>query len=210
MNERIAIYIDGSNLFHKLRGISKESLNLMNFNYGKFCDWLCTDERRLIYKGYYVGVVKAKENDESSQKMRLNQRQLFNKLLKQKFFVKKGYLMKSEGKFHEKGVDVNLAVDILVGAYEDLYDSAIIISSDTDLIPAVKKAQSLGKKIEFVGFRYQPSYALIHQCSSSKLLTKADILNFIADEPDTEPKPKREVKNHRASLSTIAPRANKN
>ncbi len=64
--------------------------------------------------------------------------------------------MQNNGKYHEKGVDVQLAVDILIGAYEDLYDRAILISSDTDLIPAIQKVKQLGKQIEYIGFSHQP------------------------------------------------------
>ena len=60
--------------------------------------------------------------------------------------------MKNDGVYHEKGVDVNIAVDILVGTYEDLCDRIILVSSDTDLIPAVNKARGKGKIVEYVGF----------------------------------------------------------
>jgi len=49
--------------------------------------------------------------------------------------------MKSDGIYHEKGVDVNIAVDILVGVYEDICDRIILVSSDTDLLPAISKAK---------------------------------------------------------------------
>jgi uncharacterized LabA/DUF88 family protein len=48
-------------------------------------------------------------------------------------------MMKNSGAYHEKGVDVRIAVDMIVGAYENEFDTVILISSDTDLIPAVEK-----------------------------------------------------------------------
>jgi uncharacterized LabA/DUF88 family protein len=39
--------------------------------------------------------------------------------------------MKSNSVFHEKGVDVEIAIAILVAAYEDLADCIILVSSDT-------------------------------------------------------------------------------
>ncbi len=199
MEERVAIYIDGSNLYHKLRNVTSESLNLTSFDYGKFCEFLSPSNKKISFKGYYVGAIRAEVSDKKGQKLRSNQQRLFSNLLKQQFIIKKGFMLHSNGSFHEKGVDVQLAVDILAGAYEDLYDIALIISSDTDLIPAIKKAQKLGKHIEYVGFGYKPSYALINQCSDTRLLTNNDILKFIENEAEFKSKPKRKVKNHRTS-----------
>ncbi len=47
----------------------------------------------------------------------------------------------------EKQTDVNIAIQLLLGALkEDGYDTAILVSGDTDLIPAVKAVQQEGKK----------------------------------------------------------------
>ena len=38
----------------------------------------------------------------------------------------------------EKRTDVNIAISLLVNAVQDKYDTAIIISADSDLIPAIE------------------------------------------------------------------------
>lgn len=43
--------------------------------------------------------------------------------------------------FQEKLTDINLAVDIVCGAYENLYDTAVIVSRDRDINPAIKKIE---------------------------------------------------------------------
>lgn len=48
----------------------------------------------------------------------------------------------------EKGIDVLMALDIALGARDDLYDAAIVVSGDTDLIPALEYALGVGKRIE--------------------------------------------------------------
>ncbi len=45
-----------------------------------------------------------------------------------------------------------MAVDLVSGAYENLYDTALIVSGDEDFVLAIKKAQKLGKKVENVYF----------------------------------------------------------
>ena len=87
--------------------------------------------------------------------------------------------MKSDSKMHEKGVDVNIAVDILVAIYENLCDRIILVSSDTDLLPAIKKAKEKGKIVEYVGFSHKVSVAMVANCSESTLLKKEDLLPFI-------------------------------
>jgi uncharacterized protein (TIGR00288 family) len=88
--------------------------------------------------------------------------------------------MKSGGVFHEKGVDVDIAVAMLVAAYEDVADRIILVSSDTDLLPAIKKAQEKSKTVEYIGFSHQASLALIAKCSKSRLLDKADLQPLVS------------------------------
>jgi len=123
-------------------------------------------------------VVRAKPDDKKGQQMRMNQQKLFAKLRKDGWILEYGYLLSADGKYHEKGVDVQIASDILIGAYENLYDTAILVSSDTDLIPALAKAREKEKKIEYIGFSHKPSYGLITHSDIRRLLTKEDVEQF--------------------------------
>jgi len=175
--KRVAVYVDGSNLYYKLKDC--EIKNITYFGYAALSQWLA-QERKIIAKRYYIGVVRSKEGDAKSKKMQEAQVKLFNHLQSksEKFNVQRGYLMKNDGTFHEKGVDVKMAVDLLVGAYENLYDVAILISSDTDLIPAIQKVKQLGKEVEYIGFSHKPSYGLIKNASETRLLTKNEVEQF--------------------------------
>ena len=180
--KRVAVYVDGSNLYYKLRDCKIK--NITYFGYAALADFLA-ENRKTIAKRYYVGVVRSKEGDKKSKKMQEGQVQLFNHLQskKENFNVQRGYLMKNDGVFHEKGVDVKMAVDLLVGAYENLYDVAILISSDTDLIPAIQKVKQLGKEVEYIGFSHKPSYGLIKNANETRLLTKNEIAQFQTEKP---------------------------
>lgn len=48
----------------------------------------------------------------------------------------------------EKGIDVLIALSIVLGAVRDEYDTGILCSADTDLIPAIEEARRLGKHFE--------------------------------------------------------------
>ncbi len=46
----------------------------------------------------------------------------------------------------EKGVDVSIAIDLIRLTYEDAYDTAILVTSDSDLGPAVELARVLSRE----------------------------------------------------------------
>jgi uncharacterized LabA/DUF88 family protein len=176
-SKRVAIYIDGSNFYHKMKDL--EFLNLTKFNYRGLADWLALGREVVSYR-YYVGVVRTGVDSIKGQELRKEQQRLFAHLSSahQGFAIKRGYLMENNGKYHEKGVDVKIAVDLLVGAYDNLYDAAIVLSSDTDLIPAIKKIKHLGKEVEYIGFAHNPSLALQKHATLSRLLIKEEIEPF--------------------------------
>lgn len=74
---------------------------------------------------------------------------------------------------------MQIAVDMLVAAYENQCDRIYLVSSDTDLIPAITKAQEKGKTVVYVGFSHQISRALVAKCKETQTLTKEALLPFI-------------------------------
>ncbi|MEW5825483.1 MAG: NYN domain-containing protein [Candidatus Bipolaricaulota bacterium] len=52
----------------------------------------------------------------------------------------------------EKGIDTGLVTDLLKHAWEDTYDTAVLVSADADYIPAVEFVQEKGKRVIHVGF----------------------------------------------------------
>lgn len=173
--DRCIILIDGSNFYFKLKDLKLH--HELEFDFSGFAKKIA-DKYVLIRCFYYVGAVRT-DGRKHTQKLFDRQQKLLAHLKQHKFRYSLGYLLKSGGKFHEKGVDVNMAVDILVATYEDLCDHIILVSSDTDLLPAIKKAKEKGKTVEYVGFSHQPSVAMVANCSKSRLLTKEDLEPFV-------------------------------
>lgn len=175
--ERVFIQIDGNNFYHRLRELGLKSL--LNFDYQRFSEFLLNKkERKLVLAKYYIGAIREEEGNLKSRKLMKGQQKLLGRLQKQGFEIGFGHMLKTD-KYREKGVDVLIATDILIGAYEDLYDMTILVSSDTDLLPAILKAKSLGKTIQYVGFSHKPSHAMIENCSLSYLLRKEDLEEFV-------------------------------
>jgi len=72
---------------------------------------------------------------------------------------------------------------MLVAAYENLCDTMYLLSSDTDLLPAIQKVQIKGKRVVYVGFSHKLSNALVAQCQETRTLTKDMLLPFLHPEP---------------------------
>jgi uncharacterized LabA/DUF88 family protein len=176
--ERVVIIFDGSNFYHILKNKNVNIQGTLQYQYQRIAEWLANG-RKIISIKYYVGIARFdKNNPEQSQRLVSGQQKLFVKLAEQNVELVRGYMMKNDGTYHEKGVDVKIAVDMMIGAYENRYDTVILISSDTDLIPAVEKVIKLKKKVEYIGLSYRPSFGLMKKVSETKLLTKNDLDKF--------------------------------
>ena len=175
MSQRCIVLIDGSNFYFKLKDLGLH--NLLQFDFSEFADFLARSNK-IVSKKYYVGRVR-QDGTSHADKLLASQQKLFESLKKHKMHYVLGYLLKSEGIYHEKGVDVNIAVDMLVATYEDICDRIILVSSDTDLEPAINKAKQKGKVVEYVGFSHKASVAMVRFCSESTLLRKEDLEKLI-------------------------------
>ena len=175
--ERVAVFIDGSNFYNKLKDVGIR--HTPKFDYRGLAEWLAHG-RTVTYCGYYIGVIRAKPGDAKAETMKNQQVNLFNNLQskRQHITVQQGYIMENQGVYHEKGVDVKIAVDMLTGAYEGSYDTAILLSSDTDLIPVIQKVRVLGKAVEYIGFAHRPSFGLQKHVTLSRLLIRAELEVF--------------------------------
>ncbi|MBL0313897.1 MAG: NYN domain-containing protein [Holophagaceae bacterium] len=72
----------------------------------------------------------------------------------------------------EKETDVNLALYLLDLAYKDTFDKAVVLTADTDILPAIRMVQSQFPKKEIHGLlpasRYVAAHALKRLCPVSK------------------------------------------
>lgn len=173
----MAVYIDGSNFYHYLKDKEISFPKGAKFNFKSFVDFLIGD-RELVSKRYYTGIFQNVDGSQKSEALVKGQQKFLANLEKDGFDIKRGRIIYDSGKIREKGVDVKIAVDLAVGAFEDIYDVAILISSDTDLIPAIKYIKYRKKRLEYVGFSHAPSFAMIKCSDFRRLLLPEDIRKF--------------------------------
>lgn len=174
---KIAIFIDGSNFYSKLKELRIKHTSHFDFN-GFILS--LTKGIKSVYTGYYVGQVRKEKNNPKSELLYSHQQKLFAHLQTNIPDIKiiRGHIQNYNGIYKEKGVDVRLALDLYSLAIENKYDKAILISSDSDLVPAVRMIQIRKKEVEYIGFSHNTSMALIKECKSKRLLNFYDVNSF--------------------------------
>lgn len=179
--ERAAVYIDGSNFYHYLKDKEISFAKGIKFNFKSFADFL-VGGRKCISKRYYTGIFRNIDNTAKSIELVRGQQKFLSKLEDDGFIIKRGRILYDDNslknKPREKGTDVKIATDLIIGAVDGLYDTAILVSSDTDLIPAIKYIKYKHKKLEYIGFSHAPSFGIMKYADSPRLLLSADIERF--------------------------------
>ncbi|HSM51499.1 MAG TPA: NYN domain-containing protein [Thermoanaerobaculia bacterium] len=140
MPDRVAVFIDGSNAYHAFKSA---------FGSGKYSPLKLARElagsRPVVRIGFYIGAV--------TQQMGADlyaQQQRFLAQLKQvpEIDVWTGRMARTGHQWYEKGVDVRIATDLVAMAYAQRYDIAVLVSGDSDLVPAVREVRFLGRVVE--------------------------------------------------------------
>ena len=165
--ERVAIFIDGSNLYYSLK-----DLGIKKADFKKMLGSLTKD--KLLISTFYYNASLNRGIDEGKYWEQQKFFDVLRKIPDFKVILCRMRKHKKDGKFifDVKGDDVYLAVDLVSGAYENLYDTAIIISGDEDFVPAIQKAQKLGKKVVNAYFKSTSSNYLKHICDKSICIDK--------------------------------------
>ncbi len=172
---KILVQYDGSNFYKKVKTILPQ-VHLTNFDYSGLASDIIQSQN--IQVNYYVGEIKQYPGNKKSEMLYANQQKLFTNLRNQNIEIKLGYLLMSAGAFHEKGVDVQIAVDMTRASIKNVYEKFYLISSDTDLLPAIQTAKDEKKAVVYVGFENFISRALMKNCSSYLILKKDQILKY--------------------------------
>lgn len=223
--ERVQIFIDGGNFHHLV--LKKLGIQELNFSFEEFALFLANSRTITpLGKRYYVGTVREQVGNPRSKEAMSRQTKFFTILNSYHWEVKtsklrirnekitidhrvhnyqelhnKGVRMIEYTTMREKGIDVKLATDLIVGAVDDKYDTALVISSDGDLVPAIDWVRNCRKKkVEYIGFSIlnknnpkdytRPLQTMINRSDIQRILVESDIRKF--EKPFlqcTKPKP---------------------
>jgi uncharacterized LabA/DUF88 family protein len=146
-SEKVMIFIDGSNMYHSLKHFFKRT----DIDIGRFCQKILA-RRRLVRMYYYNAEVGRKEEPERYKRQ-------------QKFFADVTVVPYTELRLgrlvynnwpnsppYEKGVDIQLATDMITHSFKNNYDVAILVAGDNDFVGALQAVKDNGKNVEVALF----------------------------------------------------------
>jgi uncharacterized LabA/DUF88 family protein len=141
---RVAIFIDGSNLYHSL----EENCGRFDVDFRAFAQKLAGD--RTLLRVYYYNVLR----DPNRNPQAYQDQQKFLAALDNVPFleVRLGRSKMRGDVAVEKGVDIMVATDLLRLAWEDRYDVAILVSGDGDFAYAVQAVKDTGRHVIVAAF----------------------------------------------------------
>lgn len=139
---RVAVFIDGNNLFHAAR------FHTIDIDYNKLLRLLLGDGR-LLRAFFYTGVDAGAERQQGFLLwMRRNGFRVVQKELKTFY----------DGT-RKANLDVEIAVDML--SLAGRYDTAVLVSGDEDFVYAINAVAYKGCRVEVAGFRSNTAPRLI-------------------------------------------------
>jgi uncharacterized LabA/DUF88 family protein len=159
--EKAMVFIDGTNLFYRLAGAKLSlSVNLTTI----ISSFL---KRRQLWRAYLYTIeqhlTKAKEYH--------------------KDFITDGIrivlgegIPTQDGNVREKGVDALLVADLVYHAAVKNYDFALVVSTDTDFVQAIKRVEDFGCRTGVLGVCSNVPQRLKEACDQTDVLTEDRML----------------------------------
>lgn len=171
--ERLAIFVDGSNfhgaigrvtdLHRKLGKLKTEETYRLDFE--KLLKILQKEDKKII-KVFYA---------RSETKEDIERRKGFYKTLNYL-----GYKLDIKERLtdrKEKGVDMAIAMEMLILAYNNHFDEAILVAQDGDYCQLIREVQRLGKRVGIADFGIESGLSV-------KLLNESDFFIDLSKPPD--------------------------
>ena len=144
MTRRVAVYVDGFNLYYGLR--SKGWRRYYWLDLRRLSEQFLRTSQRLVLVRYFTAGVFAEPHDPDKPVRQNTYLEALETL--PDLHVHKGYYRAKEQRcsacgatrktYEEKTTDVNIAVELLGDAQDDVFDTAIVVSGDGDLAGPIR------------------------------------------------------------------------
>ncbi len=144
--DRVIAYVDGYNLYHGLRAKGWKRFYWLNIP--ALAGRLLKPNQSLVSTKYFTTVVKQPDDKRRRQALYLealqtlpNLRFYYGQFLEDQVTCRHcGHAYVTH---HEKMTDVNIAVELMSDAFQDQFDSALLLSADSDLVGPVETVRRL-------------------------------------------------------------------
>jgi len=171
---KAVVLIDGG----YLNKVLEKVFNKPPFNYEKFSDILCDRADCQRVRTYYYNCPPYQSNPPTEiERKRISDFDRFCAYLNQlpRFEIRLGRLQKIGKEFKQKGVDVFLSVDLVKLSCKGVIDKAILVTGDSDFVPAVKVSKEEGIVTILYYSRTPPMYVhyeLLQECDEKYEITQ--------------------------------------
>ena len=181
--QRVAVYVDGFNLFYGMRAKSWQRYYWLNLR--RFAENLLRPHHQFQVVRYFTARVYADANDLGKETRQTTYLEALATL--PDLTIHYGYFQPKELRcfhcgrvrqtFEEKMTDVNIAVALLNDAQDDQFDTAMIVSADSDLVgPVQSLLHRYPSKRAIIAFPPKRSSFNLRQVSSSSFIIGQDKL----------------------------------
>ncbi len=185
--ERVITYIDGFNLYFGLKTKGWKRYYWLDLQ--ELAMNLLKDNQRLVTTKYFTSRISGPPEKTKRQGTFLEALETLDS-----FRIFYGHYLTNMveckkcgdvfAKPNEKMTDVNIAVEVLTDAFQDAFDTALLISADSDLIAPIKKMRRLftGKKIVIAFPPARSSIALKNIASASFVIGRKKLAKSVFSE----------------------------
>ena len=167
--QRIIVYVDGFNFYYGLKNLRWKKYYWLDIV--KFFESFMMPQQELVAVKYFsarpLDFEKSKRQDTFFQ---ANQENTKFKLILGKYLKKEIECFKCHNMIHtfeEKESDVRIATQVVADAYQKNCDLSIIVSADSDLIPAIELVQKINHNF-FIYFPPNQHSSLLSTMGKSK------------------------------------------
>ncbi len=192
--KRAIVYIDGFNFYFGLRESEWHSYYWLD--YPKLAASLVNglENTELVITKYFTARISAPEDKRIRQNNYLEVLRLRGDIVTRFGNYREASYNCSGCKrpnfiANEKQTDVNIAVEMLIDAYENSFDVAVLVSGDSDLVPPVREIKRLFpyKKVLACFPPLRRSKEIRKVCNGEIIIQEADLKNNQLPEQITRP-----------------------
>lgn len=144
MAHQVAVYIDGFNLFYGMRSKGWKQFYWLDVH--KLAENLLRPSQQLSVVRYFTAPILPDSSDPGKDKRQETYLDALSTIytldIQKGYYISKRHTCQNCGTpkttYEEKTTDVNIAVAMLTDAYANLYDTAVLVSADGDLVRPVE------------------------------------------------------------------------
>jgi len=155
---RVIVFIDGQNLYNDCKRLFGKGEVHPHLLAQELCGPRFGNDRQLVQVRFYTGIHTPNRSPSMNaymtrriERMKLEGVWVFSRPLKytREYVEERNNpgVFKKIWKGREKGVDVRLALDLVMMAVEDRYDVAVVVSTDTDIDEAIEEVLHLRTRL---------------------------------------------------------------